>query len=187
VFGLGNPGRRYEATRHNFGIRVIDALAVSQRASLLEGPGPFRACTFTQGSEAGLLAVPLTFMNRAGVAAEALLERFDGIALSRFLVVSDDLDLPLGRIRFRRAGGNGGHNGIRSLIESLGSEEFPRLRLGIGRPPEESEVDVIDWVLEPFAASELGEVRQVCERGVEGVRTFVTEGIEAAMNRFNSG
>jgi PTH1 family peptidyl-tRNA hydrolase len=125
-------------------------------------------------------------MNRAGVAAGALLQRFEGIALSRFLVISDDLDLPLGRIRFRRAGGNGGHNGIRSIIDALGSQEFPRLRLGIGRPKEESAVDVVDWVLEPFEASELETVREVCGRSAEGVRTFVAEGIAAAMNRFNS-
>lgn len=186
VLGLGNPGPRYEATRHNLGFLVVDALVRSTAATLREGPGPFRLGGVRLGERGGFLAKPLTYMNRSGIAARALLERFPQVPLSRLLVACDDLDLPLGRIRFRRGGGDGGHNGLRSLIEELGSRDFPRLRLGIGRPPAGGTEDVIDWVLEEFVPEERETVAEVVARGAEGVRLFVHEGIEAAMNRFNA-
>lgn len=186
MLGLGNPGPRYEATRHNFGFLVVDAVARSVAATLREGPGPFRFGRVRLGESGGLLAKPTTYMNRSGIAACALLERFPRIPLSRFLVACDDLDLPLGRIRFRRGGGDGGHNGLRSLIEELGSRDFPRLRLGIGRPDGEGTGEVIDWVLEEFRAEEREAVGEMVDRGAEGIRLFAHEGIEAAMNRFNA-
>lgn len=125
-------------------------------------------------------------MNRSGSAARALLERFDGPAVDRVLVVTDDLDLPLGRMRFRSSGGPGGHNGLRSLIAELGTDAFPRLRLGIGRPEAVQRDDVVDWVLEPFAEGEMAVVQEVVERAAEGVRVFLEDGIDAAMSRFNA-
>jgi PTH1 family peptidyl-tRNA hydrolase len=126
-------------------------------------------------------------MNRSGRAARSLLEELGRPELSRVLVVTDDLDLPLGKIRFRRSGGDGGHNGLRSLIEELESRDFPRLRLGIGRPPTDDRPDVVDWVLQPFEAGEGPVVTEVVERAVEAVQVFVTDGVEVAMNRYNAG
>ncbi len=125
-------------------------------------------------------------MNRSGSAAVALLDRFGGPATGRVLVLADDLDLPLGRIRFRSSGGAGGHNGLRSLIEEMGTHEFPRLRLGIGRPDGIHRDDVVDYVLEPFGKEEVPAVQEVVERAAEGVRVFLEEGIDAAMSRFNA-
>lgn len=125
-------------------------------------------------------------MNRSGSAARALLERLGGPSTDRVLVVADDLDLPLGRMRFRSSGGPGGHNGLRSLIAELGTDAFPRLRLGIGRPEGIQRDDVVDWVLEPFAEGEMAVVQEVVERAAEGVRVFLEDGIDAAMSRFNA-
>jgi len=125
-------------------------------------------------------------MNRSGIAARAILDRFGGPAPERLLVVTDDLDLPLGRMRIRSAGGAGGHNGLRSLIEELGTDAFPRLRLGIGRPEGTDREDVVDWVLEPFLPAEGVVVADVVERAAQGVRVILEEGIDAAMSRFNT-
>jgi PTH1 family peptidyl-tRNA hydrolase len=126
-------------------------------------------------------------MNRSGLAVRILRERFPDVQEADLLVVTDDLDLPLGAIRFRRSGGDGGHRGLRSVIEELGSREFPRLRLGIGRPGSAQEAEVVDYVLEPFLPEEEEAVAEVLKRAQEGVRTFLASGIEAAMNRFNAG
>jgi PTH1 family peptidyl-tRNA hydrolase len=129
----------------------------------------------------------MTWMNRSGVAARALRDHYGGPPLSRVLAVTDDLDLPPGRVRFRRGGSPGGHNGLRSLTEELGSRDFPRLRIGIGRPDDDGREDIVGWVLEPFGRDEWPVVEESVERAVEGVRTFLEDGIEAAMNRFNAG
>jgi len=134
-----------------------------------------------------MLAQPLTYMNRSGIAARAILRRFGGPEPSRVLVVTDDLDLPLGRIRVRRDGGPGGHNGLRSLIEELGTREFPRVRLGIGRPGSDERTGVVEHVLDRFPPDELDTVREVVERASEAVRVFFREGADAAMSRFNAG
>jgi PTH1 family peptidyl-tRNA hydrolase len=186
VLGLGNPGPRYAETRHNFGFFVVDRLAADARASFRAGPGPVVVCPLSSGRGPGLLAKPTVFMNRSGVAARSLLARWGEVPFSRLLVVIDDLDLPLGRIRFRREGGDGGHQGLSSVIEELETEDFPRLRVGIGRPGAAAEEDVVDWVLEPFPEEERDLVTGVTDRAAEGVRVFATEGIEAAMNRFNA-
>jgi len=187
ILGLGNPGRRYAATRHNFGFFVVDELAARAGVALREGPGPSRIAPLTIGGARGWVAEPMTFMNRSGLAAVALRDQWEGPAIDRVLVVADDLDLPLGSMRFRKSGGNGGHNGLRSLIAELGTRDFPRLRLGIGRPATEAPDVVIDFVLEPFDPEEREVVGEVVNQAVEGVRTFVQDGIDAAMNRFNTG
>jgi PTH1 family peptidyl-tRNA hydrolase len=187
VLGLGNPGEKYRDTRHNFGFLVTEALARAGGESLREGPGPSLIAGFTVGPSRGILAQPCTWMNRSGIAAREIVDRYGNPGLDRLLVVTDDLDLPLGRIRFRRGGGPGGHNGLRSLIEELRSSDFPRLRLGIGRPDRDEREDVVDWVLEPFAPEEREVVQEVVQEATKGVRVFVEEGVEAAMNRFNAG
>lgn len=187
VLGLGNPGPQYAETRHNFGFLVVDRLAADARAEFREVHGTVLVCPFTAGPDRGILAKPLTWMNRSGLAVRALRDRFRELPLARLLVVVDDLDLPLGKLRFRREGGDGGHNGLGSLIDELGTGEFPRLRLGIGRPDAGGREDVVDWVLEPFLDEERELVDEVADRAVQGVRVFARDGIELAMNRFNAG
>lgn len=186
VLGLGNPGDRYRDTRHNLGFRVADALAAAEGARFREGPGPALVGLVRQGEARLALAKPLTWMNRSGVAARALVDTWGGPTLERLLVVCDDLDLPLGRIRFRKGGGDGGHNGLKSILETLGSRDFPRLRLGIGRPMAAAAEDVIDHVLDAFLPEEETVVGDVVERACRGVRVFAAEGIAAAMNQFNA-
>jgi PTH1 family peptidyl-tRNA hydrolase len=186
VLGLGNPGEEYARTRHNFGVFVVDALAQESRASFRRGPGPVRGAIAQMGGELVVLAKPTTYMNRSGDAALALRASFPEIPLSRWLVVADDLDLPFGKLRVRAEGGAGGHNGLRSLMDALGGGEFPRLRLGIGRPLETSREDVVDWVLEPFEEEEWTHVPAIVSAAAEGVRIFVREGVAAAMNRTNA-
>lgn len=187
VLGLGNPGDRYRETRHNFGFLVVDALAEGAGARLGEGPGPSRTGFARLEGAPGILAKPTTWMNRSGLAARAVRDRYLETPADRFLVVFDDLDLPLGRIRFRLGGGAGGHNGVRSVIEELGSADFARLRLGIGRPAAEESGDVVEHVLDAFREEERETVQEVIGRGIEGIRIFVASGIEAAMNRYNAG
>jgi PTH1 family peptidyl-tRNA hydrolase len=139
------------------------------------------------GAARGVLAKPLTWMNRSGVAARALVDALGGPPVERLLVIVDDLDLPLARLRFRAAGGDGGHNGLRSLIAELGSESFPRLRLGIGRPAADARGEVVDHVLDAFRPDEEEAVADLVERARQGVEVCVAEGVEAAMNRFNRG
>jgi PTH1 family peptidyl-tRNA hydrolase len=187
VLGLGNPGPGYADTRHNFGFLVLDRLAEDARSRFREGRGPLLVCPFTAGRDRGILAKPLTWMNRSGLAVRLLRDQFPELPLSRLLVVVDDLDLPLGKLRFRRDGGAGGHNGLGSLIDELETGEFPRLRLGIGRPAAGGREDVVDWVLQPFLVEERDLVNEVTDRAVEGVHVFARGGIEQAMNRFNAG
>jgi len=186
VLGLGNPGERYRSTRHNFGFLVLDALADRTGTAFGEGPGPGRTATARIGGRHGILAKPTTWMNRSGLAARAIRDLSPETPGERILVVFDDLDLPLGRIRFRRDGGAGGHNGVRSVMEELGSAEFARLRLGIGRPDTDLSGSVVDHVLDAFLEEEQETVRDVIDRGIEGIHLFVAEGIEAAMNRYNA-
>jgi PTH1 family peptidyl-tRNA hydrolase len=186
VLGLGNPGDRYEDTRHNLGFRVVERVAASAGAKLAPGPGPYRLAHVSVSGTQGLIAEPTTYMNRAGVAAGELRRRFAGVEIGRLLAVCDDIDLPLGRVRFRPGGGDGGHKGLRSMIEELGTGDFPRLRLGIGRPQDPVVGDVVEHVLEPFGEAELESVEEMVSRAAQGVRVFVCEGILAAMNRFNA-
>jgi PTH1 family peptidyl-tRNA hydrolase len=124
-------------------------------------------------------------MNHSGVAARALLDRMGGPPLDGLLVVTDDLDLPLGRVRIRTAGGHGGHNGLRSIIEVLGSREFPRLRIGIGRPDGDESDAVVDHVLDAFRPDERPPIEEALDRARSAVEAFVQDGLSAAMNRFN--
>jgi PTH1 family peptidyl-tRNA hydrolase len=186
VLGLGNPGKEYRESRHNLGFRVADALATAHRGRWTRAPGPSLTAAVALADRRGVLAKPLTWMNRSGVAARALVERLAGPSAERILVVVDDLDLPLGRLRLRAGGGHGGHNGLRSVIAELGTNEFPRLRLGIGRPPGDESDDVVDHVLEPFVAEERDQAAQLVARARECVEAFVAEGTGAAMQRFNA-
>lgn len=187
VIGLGNPGRRYAATRHNLGWGVVERCAAGAGLSFLPGRGSFHAARWRRPEGDALLVLPSTFMNRSGEAGRQLLA-LSGLSPARCLVVADDLDLPLGRLRLRGRGSPGGHNGLASLIAAWGDEGFPRLRLGIGRPPAPpagESADTVAHVLGPFAAAEAPLVEAVLTAGAEAVDCFLAEGLERAAGRFN--
>ena len=186
VVGLGNPGKEYEGTRHNIGFAVLDRLAEKFDCSF-RSKGRFSAkIAEAAAGDAGkvVLAKPQTYMNRSGAAVNALL-RWLKVAPAQLLVVVDDADLPLGQIRLRVAGGSGGHNGLRSIIETLGgNEEFARLRVGIGRSAPLG-ADISGHVLGRFTLSERDLAEQAVAVAVEAIDCCLREGLTEAMNQFN--
>lgn len=179
--GLGNPGERYGKTRHNVGFMVIDRLAWHLETEC--GQKKFQSffCKKTVAGEEILLLKPQTFMNMSGVAVKEAFD-FYKCAMHDLMVVCDDLDLPLGKIRIKRNGGSGGHRGLKSLALSLGDSGFPRLRIGIGRPPTG---DSSNYVLSPFSGDEESIVHEVIERACLALKTWICEGVETCMNKFN--
>jgi PTH1 family peptidyl-tRNA hydrolase len=186
VLGLGNVGSRYEATRHNVGFRVVERLAERARARWQELPGPERLAYAAEIELCGqpvALVKPRTLMNRSGRAAAAAVDRYR-CPVGDLLVVFDDADLVLGRVRVRQGGGAGGHNGLRSLMDVLRSPDFGRVKLGV-KGEEREETDLADYVLRPFAPEELPVVTSMIELGAEAVDAVLASGVEAAMNAFN--
>lgn len=181
VVGLGNPGPEYAATRHNVGFMVLDRLGEAVRAKWRRTAGPALEAAAEESGRPLRLLKPLTYMNLSGRAVAAAARRL-GLAPGEVCVVHDDLDLPLGALRLRPDGSAGGHRGVLSIIEHLGSPDFIRVRVGIGRQPQS---DAVSHVLSPFSAAEWEAVRPAVERAAEAVRTIAREGLEAAMNRFN--
>ena len=181
VFGLGNPGKKHQGTRHNVGFEVIDRLA--QEYGVTVSRRRFSALIGEAQSEAGklLLVKPQTYMNDSGLAVQAVVAWHE-LAVEQTLVVCDDLDLELGSIRIRRAGSSGGHRGLLSIAAALGTSRFPRLRIGIGRPEPQ---DAIDYVLDPFARTQRKVMADAFERAAEAVQSWAAEGIEHCMNKFN--
>ena len=178
---MGNPGLRYASTRHNIGFVVVDELARDWGGSWsLDQEANAELADIVMAGSAVQLAKPLTFMNRSGAATGTLCGRLQ-LDVQKMLVVVDDFLLDFGRLRFRRQGSDGGHNGLASIIESARSNDFPRLRCGIGSPDPEQ--DVIDFVLSSFAEHE--DVDELVGRSCKGIELYLQEGIEAAMNRFN--
>ncbi len=185
IVGLGNPGRRYAGTRHNIGFRVVEQLA--RRAGIALGERRFDA-RFGSGLVAGepaALLLPETFMNASGRSVEEALAALPALEPDRdLLVVLDDADLPLGRLRLRARGSSGGHNGLEDVLVCTAAA-VPRLRFGIGRPAA-SATDTVDYVLARFDAEEEPVVAAAVERACDAVECFATEGITGAMNRFNA-
>jgi PTH1 family peptidyl-tRNA hydrolase len=183
VIGLGNPGVRYERTRHNAGFMVVDRLAAEQHRLLAERRhGALWGELSSDG--AGLVAVkPQAFMNRSGVAVAGFVAEL-GLAPADLLVVHDELDLPLGRVKLKRGGGTAGHRGLESIVAELASRDFARLRVGIGRPPADQ--DVADFVLRPFAEDELATVEQALGAAARAVVAWATMEVVAAMNLVNA-
>lgn len=191
VLGLGNPGREYEATRHNVGWRVVDRVAGS-----LEGAGEFRpkrkfggfiaegTARGPAGQERVLLVKPETYMNLSGECGRAVADYY-GVEAESLLVVADDVNLPLARLRFRRGGSSGGHNGLESIIRHLGTEAFPRLRVGVGRPAGAEEEGLTGHVLGGFSREEAPLARRAEERAAEAVGEWIGSGIEPCMDRYN--
>jgi len=182
IVGLGNPGPEYAANRHNVGQRCVSRLAAAHRLSLRRRQKRARVVAGRIDRQRVVLALPRTFMNESGRAV-APLAGFYQVPLQKLLVVYDDLDLPLGTLRLRPEGGSGGHRGMRSIIQHLGSQEFPRLRIGIDRPP--GRMDPADYVLQDFSSEEELILDQVLDTAVAAIETWLAEGIEEAMNRYN--
>jgi len=182
VVGLGNPGRRYAGTRHNIGWRVVEKVAERHRGAHFIEEGWAETARVAMAGKTVLLAKPETYVNLSGTAVADLRKRHR-VPPGQILVMYDDLDLPVGQLRLRMKGGHGGHNGMRSVIEALGTPEFPRLRIGIGRPPEG--VDPAEHVLTRFTEEEARLMEEVVDRAADAVEVFVRQGIEAAMNTFN--
>ena len=189
IVGLGNPGREYRENRHNVGFMLLDRLAVKldARFTRLQSKALVAAAKYNpQKGGAGerkiILAKPQTFMNLSGQSVQGLV-RFYKLPLTNLLVAHDDLDLPPGTIRIRPDGGSAGQKGMESILERLGTDEFPRLRLGIGRPLGRMEAP--DYVLQDFSAAEMTVIAETLDRAVEAALMFVMEGLDAAMNKYN--
>jgi PTH1 family peptidyl-tRNA hydrolase len=181
IVGLGNPGRRYRGNRHNIGFMVVDRLAEQSKTKIerqqlkaLVGTGQF-------AQKRIILVKPQTNMNLSGSSVGPLVN-FYKIPLSNLLVVYDEIDLPFGAIRLREKGGSGGHNGMKSIIAAL-DDGFPRLRLGIGRPP--GRMDPAAYVLQNFQKEELPVIEEIIDRSISAIETYLTDGIEITMTRFN--
>lgn len=183
VVGLGNPGPKYEQTRHNVGFHVIDEL--SQRLSAGKARARFDASLAegNLGGEKVLLATPQTYMNESGRSVRQIID-FYGAQLPDLLVVCDDFNLELARLRMRTGGSAGGQKGLADIIRKLATEEFPRLRIGIGKPPEH--FDAADFVLSKFKRSEQQTIQDAVVRAAEGVELWIRSGIGPAMNRINA-
>lgn len=183
IVGLGNPGANYADTRHNIGFLVIKSLgrnlgiALRRHIGIRSLSGKGKA-----GFEELILALPLTFMNLSGSAVKQLFKKYK-IAAKDLLIVCDDLDLELGRMKLRPKGSSGGHRGLESIAESLGTKDFSRLRIGIGGPSEV--MDAADYVLSPFDRSELNRLQDIIDRAVDCCEVWAQEDIDEAMNIFN--
>jgi PTH1 family peptidyl-tRNA hydrolase len=182
IVGLGNPGPKYSNTRHNAGFMVLNRLAERLGVSFREVRQTLLAEVEWEGERVVFLK-PLTFMNRSGLAVARAAGEMVGEAHTDLLVVLDDVYLPVGKLRLRRGGSSGGHKGLDSIIECLGTEEIPRLRMGVGEDEEEEEL--ADHVLGPFTQEEMVTVKGVVERAADAVLSFVRFGIDHAMNEFN--
>lgn len=183
VVFLGNPGPRYEGTRHNAGFMAADAMAGARGLSI--NRARFKALTATCdiGGESVMLMKPQTFMNLSGEAA-AQAVKFYKIAPDHVIVVSDEISLPIGKLRVRRKGSAGGHNGLKSIIACLGTDQFPRIRLGVGAPPH-PDYDMADWVLSTFKNQEAEDMRAAAQRAAEAVECYILHGPDRTMNLYN--
>ena len=182
IIGLGNPGPQYSATRHNIGRMVVERLAARQNIFLSLEPQAYQGVGMI-GPHQVRLVLPQSWMNQTGVVVDDLLRQLN-ISLSDLIVVYDDMDLGFGSLRIRTRGGAGGHNGLRSILSYVETDQFSRLKVGIGHPP--LGVPTADYVLSPFFASEVSSLECVLDRAVEALEVWILEGPAVAMNRFNA-
>jgi PTH1 family peptidyl-tRNA hydrolase len=190
IAGLGNPGRFYAHNRHNIGFHCINSLARNHSIAINKKQCQSRVGSGEIDGEKVVLAKPGTFMNESGRAVSLLLRKYR-IPVSDLLVIHDDMDLPLGKLRLRRGGSSGGHKGINSIISALGDEDFYRIRLGIGHPVRDRTLEadndiVIDYVLSDFDRNESKILSVVIGRATEAVQCILSEGIDSAMNKYNA-
>ncbi len=181
---LGNPGLKYNGTRHNAGFMAADAM--EKKLGVRINKMRFKALTQTVdiGSHKVLLMKPQTYMNLSGDAI-AQAAKFYKVPPERVIVVSDETALPIGKLRIRRGGSAGGHNGLKSIIARLGTDQFPRIRLGVGAPPH-PDYDMADWVLAAFKGQDAADMEAVAEKAAGAVVCYITEGADKAMNKFNT-
>lgn len=182
IVGLGNPGREYRENRHNIGFLLMDRLAVNLNARFTRLQSKALVASTTYQERKIILAKPQTFMNLSGKSVQGLIH-FYKLPFTNILIAHDDLDLPPGTIRIRPDGGSAGQKGMSSILERLGTDEFPRLRLGVGRPP--GQMQAPDYVLQDFSNGERTLISETLNRAMEAALTFVTEGLNAAMNKYN--
>ena len=180
---LGNPGPRYEMTRHNAGFMAADAMAKEKNVNI--NKARFKALTATCdiGGESVLLMKPQTFMNLSGDAV-AQAAKFYKIPPEHVIVVSDEISLPIGKLRIRTKGSAGGHNGLKDIIAKLGTDAFPRIRIGVGAPPH-PDYDMADWVLSTFRNQDAEDMLASAARAAQAAQCYITQGADRAMNRFN--
>jgi PTH1 family peptidyl-tRNA hydrolase len=189
VVGLGNPGPEYAATRHNVGFRVVDLVAEGMHARLgrhkrAHAEAAEGRLGIVGSSVHVVLAEPLSFMNESGGPVKALVAFYD-VPPERMVVVHDELDISFTSIRVKLGGGDNGHNGLKSIRKALGTGDFFRVRVGIGRPPGRQ--DAADYVLRPFGSTERKELPEVVQRAADAVESIITDGLESTQNRFNAG
>jgi len=190
VVGLGNPGERYAESRHNVGFRCVDRLAQRYGVRLDGKECRARVGARRREGQALLLCKPQTYVNLSGESVGCLVRRY-GVSLDRVIVVCDDLDLPAGKVRVRASGGAAGHKGMKSIIEHLGSDEFPRVRVGIGRPtPGDGSADtdrdsIVEYVLNRFSSEEEQTMSTAIEEVVDAIDCVVQQGVQPAMSKFN--
>lgn len=182
VAGLGNPGRRFEDNRHNVGFMLLNRLAAKFGSNFGQVESKALVCKVTHQGERVILVKPQTYMNNSGMPVSSLVH-FYRVPIENLLVAYDDVDIPFGVLRIRHTGGSAGQKGMLSIIERLGTEDFPRLRIGTGRPPGKKEA--ADYVLQDFPADEAELLAETLDRAVEAVLTFVEYGLERAMNHYN--
>lgn len=183
VVGLGNPGREYEFTRHNVGFLTIDELAKRKQLSVQKLKHRALTDSARYGEVTALLMKPVTYMNLSGESVGDA-ARFLKIPPERVLIISDDTDLPVGKLRVRRKGSAGGHNGLKSLIAHLGTDQFPRVKIGVGNKPH-PDYDMADWVLGRFPPNDLVLIQEAVRSAADAVELILTQGVEEAMGRFN--
>jgi PTH1 family peptidyl-tRNA hydrolase len=183
VVFLGNPGPKYDMTRHNAGFMAADAMAEEKNVNI--NKARFKALTATCkiGDENVMLMKPQTFMNLSG---EAVIQavRFYKIPADHVIVVSDEISLPIGKLRIRTKGSAGGHNGLKNIIAQLGTDAFPRIRMGVGAPPH-PDYDMADWVLSAFKNQDAVDMKEAAKRAAQAVECYITQGADRAMNKFN--
>ena len=182
IIGLGNPGKGYRLTRHNVGFRVVERFAREQGIQFNKRRSGAQVGDGRVGREKVILAKPLTYMNKSGAAVRKLIEALH-IPLDHLVVVHDDLDLACGRMKIKDKGGHGGHKGVQSIIEQLGSADFLRVKVGIGKPPSQDEG--ADYVLSRFAADERALIKESVEQAVEAIEAVIVSGKDQAMSRYN--
>ena len=181
VVGIGNPGKKYAGTRHNIGFRVLEVLARKEEWSFRKDGFAYESAGGRVRSRIVVLVRPLTYVNRTGEILPDLGHRYEP-SPEDLLVVCDDIALPLGSIRVRAKGSSGGHNGLKSIIDALGSEAFARMRLGVGAP---AGIDAADYVLDRFRKDEETKVAEVAAEAAAAARCWILEGVERCMNKFN--
>jgi PTH1 family peptidyl-tRNA hydrolase len=182
IVGLGNPGREYRETRHNVGFMLLDRLTVKLNARFTRLQSRALVASVNYQERKIILAKPQTFMNLSGQSVQGLIH-FYKLPLENLLIAHDDVDLPVGTIRIRPDGGSAGQKGMTSILERLGTDEFARIRLGIGRPP--GQMQTPDYVLQDFSIADLKVISETLNRAAEAALTWVTDGLDAAMNKFN--